>query len=28
MALSDPLWAAGITPERFRALRPGQVWQP
>jgi L-ascorbate metabolism protein UlaG (beta-lactamase superfamily) len=27
IALADALEAAGITPERFRALRPGQVWQ-
>jgi L-ascorbate metabolism protein UlaG (beta-lactamase superfamily) len=25
-ALADALQAAGIPPERFRALRPGQVW--
>ncbi len=25
-ALADALEAAGIAPERFRALRPGQVW--
>jgi L-ascorbate metabolism protein UlaG (beta-lactamase superfamily) len=28
VALADALQAAGIPPERFRALRPGQVWQP
>jgi L-ascorbate metabolism protein UlaG (beta-lactamase superfamily) len=28
IALADALQAAGIPPERFRALRPGQVWQP
>jgi L-ascorbate metabolism protein UlaG (beta-lactamase superfamily) len=28
IALADALKAAGISPERFRALRPGQVWQP
>jgi len=27
VALADALKAAGILPERFRALRPGQVWQ-
>jgi len=27
IALGDALKAAGISPERFRALRPGQVWQ-
>jgi len=27
VALADALKAAGISPERFRALRPGQVWQ-
>jgi L-ascorbate metabolism protein UlaG (beta-lactamase superfamily) len=26
-ALADALTAAGISPTRFRALRPGQVWQ-
>ena len=26
IALADALKAAGISPERFRALRPGQVW--
>jgi len=26
-ALADALGAAGIASERFRALRPGQVWQ-
>jgi L-ascorbate metabolism protein UlaG (beta-lactamase superfamily) len=25
-ALADALQAAAIPPERFRALRPGQVW--
>ena len=28
IALADALRSAGISPERFRALRPGQVWQP
>jgi L-ascorbate metabolism protein UlaG (beta-lactamase superfamily) len=27
-ALAEALAAAGIAPERFRALRPGQAWQP
>jgi L-ascorbate metabolism protein UlaG (beta-lactamase superfamily) len=27
VALSGALKVAGISPERFRALRPGQVWQ-
>ena len=27
VALADALKVAGISPERFRALRPGQVWQ-
>jgi L-ascorbate metabolism protein UlaG (beta-lactamase superfamily) len=27
LALADALKVAGISPERFRALRPGQVWQ-
>ena len=27
LALADALKAAGILPEQFRALRPGQVWQ-
>jgi L-ascorbate metabolism protein UlaG (beta-lactamase superfamily) len=27
VALADALKVAGILPERFRALRPGQVWQ-
>ena len=27
LALADALKAAGILPERFRALRPGEVWQ-
>jgi L-ascorbate metabolism protein UlaG (beta-lactamase superfamily) len=27
LALADALQARGIPPERFRALRPGQVWQ-
>ncbi len=27
IALADALTSAGISPERFRALRPGQVWQ-
>jgi L-ascorbate metabolism protein UlaG (beta-lactamase superfamily) len=27
LALADALKAAGIPPERLRALRPGQVWQ-
>ncbi len=27
VALADALKAAGIPPERFRTLRPGQVWQ-
>jgi L-ascorbate metabolism protein UlaG (beta-lactamase superfamily) len=27
LALSDALNAAGISPERFTALRPGQVWR-
>ena len=27
VALADALQAAGIPPERFRTLRPGQVWQ-
>jgi L-ascorbate metabolism protein UlaG (beta-lactamase superfamily) len=27
IALADALTAAGISPTRFRALRPGQVWQ-
>jgi L-ascorbate metabolism protein UlaG (beta-lactamase superfamily) len=27
IALADALAAAGISPTRFRALRPGQVWQ-
>ena len=27
LALADALKAAGILPERFLALRPGQVWQ-
>ena len=26
-ALAEALNAAGISPERFTALRPGQVWQ-
>jgi L-ascorbate metabolism protein UlaG (beta-lactamase superfamily) len=26
--LADALKVAGISPDRFRALRPGQVWQP
>jgi L-ascorbate metabolism protein UlaG (beta-lactamase superfamily) len=26
-ALADALKVAGISPERFRALRPGEVWQ-
>ena len=26
-ALADALQDAGIPPERFRTLRPGQVWQ-
>jgi L-ascorbate metabolism protein UlaG (beta-lactamase superfamily) len=28
IALADALQAAGIPSERFRALRPGQLWQP
>ena len=27
VALADALQAAGIPPERFRTLRPGQVWE-
>jgi L-ascorbate metabolism protein UlaG (beta-lactamase superfamily) len=27
LALADALSAAGIPPERFQALRPGQVWE-
>jgi L-ascorbate metabolism protein UlaG (beta-lactamase superfamily) len=27
-ALADALRSAGIPPARFRALRPGEVWQP
>jgi L-ascorbate metabolism protein UlaG (beta-lactamase superfamily) len=27
LALAEALAAAGIPPERFRALRPGEVWQ-
>ena len=27
LALADALNAAGIPPERFRALRPGQIWE-
>jgi L-ascorbate metabolism protein UlaG (beta-lactamase superfamily) len=27
VALADALKVAGISPERFRALRPGQMWQ-
>ena len=27
LALADALKRAGIPPERFRALRPGQAWQ-
>jgi L-ascorbate metabolism protein UlaG (beta-lactamase superfamily) len=27
LALAEALGAAGIAPERFRALQPGQVWQ-
>jgi L-ascorbate metabolism protein UlaG (beta-lactamase superfamily) len=26
-ALGEALWSAGISSDRFRALRPGQVWQ-
>jgi L-ascorbate metabolism protein UlaG (beta-lactamase superfamily) len=28
IALADALQVAGISPQRFLALRPGQVWQP
>jgi L-ascorbate metabolism protein UlaG (beta-lactamase superfamily) len=28
VALDEALRVAGISPERFRALRPGQVWPP
>ena len=28
IALAEALEAAGIGAERFRALRPGQVWEP
>ena len=27
VALADALKAAGIPPERFRTLQPGEVWQ-
>jgi len=27
VALADALRTTGITPERFRTLRPGEVWQ-
>jgi len=27
VALAAALQAAGLPPERFRTLRPGQVWQ-
>ena len=27
VALAEALAAAGIAPERFRVLRPGQVWE-
>jgi L-ascorbate metabolism protein UlaG (beta-lactamase superfamily) len=26
-ALAEALRAAGVPPERFRALRPGEVWE-
>jgi L-ascorbate metabolism protein UlaG (beta-lactamase superfamily) len=28
VALDEALRVAGVSPERFRALRPGQVWPP
>ena len=27
IALAAALWKTGIAPERFRALRPGEVWE-